>query len=176
VRLFVNKENRFSNATLEAGDTNAVITLGARSESFGEEPRRRSLTGTPLPDLATLGLAPDALAAGQPALLCLLDCEQRPSRRILRQLSEQYDALKQKGVSIAVAQAVLLSDEAWQGLKESVAAPFPVGRVKEKSPKSRWATEANSLPWLILVGKDRRIAAEGFAFDELDAKLKALGK
>jgi hypothetical protein len=33
-----------------------------------------------------------------------------------------------------------------------------------------------SLPWLILVDNERRVMAEGFALDELDAKLKALAK
>jgi hypothetical protein len=48
--------------------------------------------------------------------------------------------------------------------------------VPDKSPKTRWATDSSSLPWLILVNQEGRVAAEGFALDELDAKLKALEK
>ena len=54
--------------------------------------------------------------------------------------------------------------------------PFPVGRVGEKADKTKWACEVESLPWLILTDGDRRVTAEGFALDELDAKLKREAK
>ena len=52
--------------------------------------------------------------------------------------------------------------------------PFPVGRLAEKSARTKWAAEVETLPWLILADSKGRIAAEGFALEELDAKLAAL--
>ena len=51
-----------------------------------------------------------------------------------------------------------------------------VGRLAEKADKTKWASEVDSLPWLILTDGDRRVVAEGFALDELDAKLKSQAK
>jgi hypothetical protein len=45
--------------------------------------------------------------------------------------------------------------------------------VAEKSDKIKWATEVESLPWLILTEAQHRVAAEGFAIEELDATLLA---
>ena len=42
----------------------------------------------------------------------------------------------------------------------------------QKADKTKWASEVESLPWLILTDGDRRVTAEGFALDELEAKLK----
>jgi protocatechuate 3,4-dioxygenase beta subunit len=177
VRLFVSKDDDYANVTLEAGDTNAVITLSRRSSSFrAEEPRRRSLQGLPLPDLTPVGLDTNALPAGQPGLLCLFDAEQRPSRHFLRQLAGRHDTLKQRGLAVAALQVAVITDDAWAALGDSVTAPFPIGRVKEKSAKTRWATDSGSLPWLILVNPEGRVAAEGFRLEELDSKLKDLAK
>ena len=52
----------------------------------------------------------------------------------------------------------------------------PVGRLAEKADKTKWASEVESLPWLILTDGERRVTAEGFPLDELEAKLKAQGK
>jgi hypothetical protein len=54
--------------------------------------------------------------------------------------------------------------------------PFPVGRVPEKSDQTRWVSAAESLPWLILTDAERRVVAEGFALDELEALLKTPAK
>ena len=51
-----------------------------------------------------------------------------------------------------------------------------VGRVTEKSEKSKWALAVPALPWLILTDADHRVIAEGFALDELDAEIKKLAK
>jgi hypothetical protein len=51
-----------------------------------------------------------------------------------------------------------------------------VGRLADKSDSLKWASEVESLPWLILTDKDHRVAAEGFTLEELDTKLKALGQ
>ena len=90
-------------------------------------------------------------------------------------LADQVDAFKQKGLAVAVVQAVPTSDETWQELKSAVdAESFVIGRVSSKSPEARWATEATPLPWLILVNSEGRVAAEGFPPNELDVKIDGL--
>lgn len=46
----------------------------------------------------------------------------------------------------------------------------------EDSEQTAWVTGIVSLPWLVLTDAQRRIAAEGFALEEIDAKLKAMEK
>ena len=144
-------------------------------EGLDELPRRRSLQGNSLPDLASAGLSATDLPVGRPGLLCLLDWEQRPSRRVLGLLTDQVDAFKQKGLAVAVVQAVPTSDETWQELKSAVdAESFVIGRVSSKTPEARWATEATPLPWLILVNSEGRVVVEGFPPNELDVKIDGL--
>jgi hypothetical protein len=107
-------------------------------------------------------------------LICLLDCEQRPSRHVLRQLAEQFEALKEQGVALVAIQSAVVSAETWNAFIEANAAQFPIGRVIEKSASTRWVTAVETLPWIILVDSKGRVAAEGFGLDELEAKVQAL--
>jgi protocatechuate 3,4-dioxygenase beta subunit len=177
VQLSASIRSSYGNARAEAGDTNVVIKLGVNQSSFSQAaPRRPSLKGKPLPELAALGLNGDATPTGKPILLCLFDIEQRPSRRFVRQLAEQHEALRQQGVTVLGAQAAVTTVEAFKDWKDGNPVPFPVGRLPEKTANTKWASDVESLPWLILTDADRRVTAEGFALDELDAKLKALAK
>ena len=63
--------------------------------------------------------------------------------------------------------------KAW---KQEAALPFPVGSVKGDAEKARAAWGAGALPWLILTDKAHRVTADGFALEELEAKLKDLLK
>jgi protocatechuate 3,4-dioxygenase beta subunit len=178
VLLYANAQggNGYANANFEAGETNVVLQLRRSGSSVSEAPRRPSLKGRPLPDLAALGLAADAVPAGKPALLCLADVEQRPSRRVLRLLADQQEALKQKGITLLAAQVAATPDDTFKAWKDANPLPFAVGRLTEKSDKLKWATQVESLPWLILTEAQHRVAAEGFAIEELDAQLQALSK
>jgi hypothetical protein len=178
IRLFAYSQNGGGNAqaTVEAGDTNIVMTLSSQSGSFPQPPRRASLKGSPLPDLAAVNLASDAAPAGKPVLLCLFDAGQRPSRHVVHQLDEQAAALRQHGVTLLGVQAVVASDETFDEWKTSSPVSFPVGRVTEKSEKSKWVSTVPALPWLILADADHRVIAEGFLADELDAQIKKLAK
>ena len=176
VQLSANYQNSYANARADAGDTNVVITLSSDSGSRRARPRRASLIGKPLPDLTVLNLASNAVPAGQPLLLCLFDLEQRPSRRCVRLLSEQHDALKQKGLAVLAVQTTPTTAEALQSWNDASPVPFPVGCVAEKSDQTKWVSGVESLPWLILADAQGRVIAEGFALDELDAKLKAAAK
>jgi protocatechuate 3,4-dioxygenase beta subunit len=174
VRLFVSGQNGYANLSADPGDTNIVVQLSRSGSSDQDSPRRATLKGKPLPDLAAVGLAADASSDHRSLVLCLFDAEQRPSRRAVRLLAEQHAILTAKGVAVAAVQTVVTSDESFNEWKESGAPPFPVGRVTAKSAQTRWATEVGSLPWLILSDSTGKVIAEGFALDELDAHLDAL--
>jgi len=178
VQLSASARNAYGGVGAEAGETNVVIQLRT-SDSYAvtrARPQRSSLKGKPLPDLGAVELAGDAAPAGKPILLCLLDVDQRPSRRLARLLMEQHDALKQKGLTILGLQAAVTPTDTLKEWKQASAVPFPVGRIAGKSDQTKWAAEVESFPWLILADSDRRVAAEGFALDELDAQLAALAK
>jgi hypothetical protein len=176
VRLFAYSQNGGGNAqaTAEAGDTNVVMTLSSQPGNVRQPPRRALLKGGPLPDLATVNLASDTAPASKPVLLCLFDASQRPSRHVVHQLDEQAAALRQQGVTVLGVQAAVTSDETFNEWKSASPVSFPVGRVTEKSEKSKWASAVPALPWLILTDADHRVIAEGFALDELDAQIKKL--
>ena len=177
VRLYASGQSGYANASAEAGDTNVVVQLGRNDSSVRMVAPRPALKGKPLPDLAELGLAANTVPAGKPVLLCLVDVEQRPSRRVARLLAEQHAALQQQGVTVLAVQAAAASAEAvkeWQGASP---VPFPVGRVADTSAKiTKWATGVESLPWLILTDSKGRVVAEGFALDDLGDNLKKVLK
>jgi protocatechuate 3,4-dioxygenase beta subunit/5-hydroxyisourate hydrolase-like protein (transthyretin family) len=177
VRLYANSRtgNGYAQATVEAGDTNIVINLRS---SLGNvrQPQRASLKGGPLPDLTTVNLAADAAPAGKLVLLCLFDAGQRPSRHVVNLLEQQAAALQQKNVAVLGVQAAVTSDDVFSAWKAASPVSFPVGRVTEKSAKTRWAMNVSALPWLILTDASHRVVAEGFSLDELDAQLQKLTK
>lgn len=132
--------------------------------------------GDPLPNLAPLGLGSDVAPTNKPILLCLFDSQQRSSRHLVRELIAQHEALRQKGLTVLGVQAAVIDRRSFQEWKGSNAFPFPVGRVAKESRQTAWVTGTTSLPWLVLTDAQRRIAAEGFDLEEIDAKLKPLEK
>ena len=178
IRLFAYSQSGAGNAqaTVEAGDTNIVMTLSSSPGSVRQPPRRASLKGSPLPDLTAVNLAADAAPAGQPVLLCLFDASQRPCRHVVHLLDQQVAALRQKNVSVLGIQAAVISDDDFNEWKSAGGVSFPVGRVTETSGKSKWVSEVSSLPWLILADASHRVVAEGFSLDELDAQIRQLAK
>ena len=178
IRLFAYSQSGggSAQATVEAGDTNIVMNLTASPGSFREQPRRISLKGSPLPDLTSVNLAADAVTAGQPVLLFLFDAGQRPSRHVIQLLEQQSAMLRQKNVCVLGVQAAVTSDEIFNGWKSASPVSFPVGRVTEKSAKTKWASEVAAFPWLILTDAGHKIVAEGFPLDDLDAQIQKLAK
>ena len=178
LRIFVNSQNGlFGNANVEGGDTNITIRITAnRGGGRTPPPSVASLEGKPLPDLAPLGLAVADVPAKRPLLALLIDAEQRPSRRVLKRLTELADTLKQKGLAVVVLQAGAMDGEALEAWKKENALPFPVGVFKGNREKARAAWGAAALPWLILTDADHKVIAEGFAIGELDEKLNPTDK
>jgi Carboxypeptidase regulatory-like domain len=185
VHMYANGQAGFAQVTADAGDTNVVILLTDRSMRMQGAVRRPptrarpntpALTGKPLPDLTSLAFAADAVPAGKLVLLCLMDVQQRPSRRMARLLTEQQDALREKGVTVLAAQTVPASNESWDDWKETNPVLFPISRLRDKSDNIKWVSGIESLPWLILADKKGVVAAEGFGLEELEAKLQEVTK
>jgi len=134
-----------------------------------------SIRGKPLPDLKELGLSATEIN-DKPILLCFCDIDQRPSRQCLSSLAKKSDDLAARRVVLAivqVSQTDLSKYRAW--LKDSgVAASVHVFAGDFQARKAAWGVQ--SLPWLVLTDKDRIVRAEGFGFDDLESKIKVLGK
>jgi hypothetical protein len=176
VPLWVRFQELQTTVEAQAGDTNVVVTLAPRSEhSEPEKPKRASLIGKALPDLSSFNLPSDATAPGKAILLCLFDCEQRPSRQAIRLLSEQTASLRQQGVAVLGIQAAVVSSNSFDPWKEANPLPFKIGRITAKTAASAWAADTESLPWLILVNSHGRVAAEGFSLEDLARKIGSLG-
>lgn len=176
VRVNASSQNGYAQATAEGGETNLVITLSSRSGNSDQSSRRASLNGKALPDLASLNLPAEAVPTNGAVLLCLFDAGQRPSRHVVNQLNGKTAALKQQGITLLAVQATVTSDETFNSWKSASPVTFPVGRVTDKSNKTKWASSAPSLPMLILTDAKRLVIAEGFALDELDDQVKKLAK
>jgi protocatechuate 3,4-dioxygenase beta subunit len=171
-----NQGGGYGNVTAEGGDTNIVIRISSARVMRRMEPPTVRLKGKPLPDLAPLGLTPEQAPADQPLLAVLIDAEQRPSRRALRLLGEQAATIKDKGVAVIVVQTGTMAEDDFKAWKQEAALAFPVGCLKGDAEKARAAWGSTALPWLILTDKAHRVTAEGFNLEELDAKLKDVGK
>jgi hypothetical protein len=177
VSLYVRFQELQTSVQAKAGDTNLVVTLKPESgHSEPEKPKRASLIGKALPDLSSFNLASDAAAPGKATLLCLFDCEQSPSRHAIRLLTEQTDSLRQKGVAVLGIQAAVVSSDSFDSWKAASPLPFKIGRITAKTAASAWATDTESLPWLILVNPQGLVAAEGFSLEDLTRKIATLGK
>jgi hypothetical protein len=174
VRVFASGNNSYGDVSVLAGDTNVVVNMRGYDQPRRTVPARASLKGKPLPELATIGLSKDAAPANQPLLLCVMDAEQRPSRRTAKVLADQCKTLESKGVCTLLVQCAGVSDSAVTEWTNSVPMPFTIGRIAEKSADNKWATEVPSLPWLILRDTKGNVVAEGFAVDELESRLNDL--
>jgi protocatechuate 3,4-dioxygenase beta subunit len=156
----------------KGGDRDVKIILGKE----GAHRPQVSLVGKPLPELKDYGidLSP-AETNGKIILVCILDLEQRPSRHYVTQLTKQAEQLKNKGVIVIAVQASKMEQEALDQWVKKYNIPFPVGMVKDDMEKTRFTWGVKSLPWLILTDGKHLIRMEGFALNELEAKLQQIG-
>jgi hypothetical protein len=172
VRLFAGSESGHGNTTVEGGDTNVILQLQAprTGRAMGTGARRAPLNGKTL-DLTSVGLPANAAPLGKFALICLVDAEQRGSRRLLQSLADEKELPPYNELTILAVSVTGSNPDALKQWKEQNAVPFAIGRVAEKSDQTKWAHAIDSFPWLILVDAKGRVAAEGFQFDELEDKL-----
>jgi protocatechuate 3,4-dioxygenase beta subunit/peroxiredoxin len=133
-----------------------------------------SLVGKPLPELKDLTIELPADANDKMILVCFWDMQQRPSRHCIRQLAENAEELKEKGITIVAIHASKVDENALNEWAEKYNIPFPVGIIEGDEDKTRFAWGVKSLPWLILTDAEHIVRAEGFALDELDEKLEQI--
>ena len=177
IQVSVNTQRGLSgHVTAEGGDTNISIHIAPAGGRRAPSPPPPGLQGKPLPDLAAAGLTADDAPANQRLLAALVDVEQRPSRRVLKRLTELADMLKEKGVAVVVLQAGAMDGEAFAAWNKEAALPFPAGVFKGNREKTRAAWGAAALPWLILTDVHRQVTDDGFAPGELEEKLNSTEK
>ena len=160
----------------EGGATDIKIVISQSSSTMRYEPRRPpSLVGRPLPELKEVGIdLPASDTDGKIILVCFFDMEQRPSRHCVTQLAKQAGQLKSKGITIVAVQASKIDQTALNQWVKKYNIPFPVGIVQSDEKKARFEWGVKSLPWLILTDSKNLVRAEGFAINELEAKLQQI--
>jgi len=138
------------------GETDVKVVLG-RTLTFA-----KSWAGTRSPDWDQLGLSPLASQlVGKAVLLCFVDIQQRPSRHLLTQLNQESLELANKDI---VMVGVQIADGAPADLAEWMANEsnaLPVVRPGGNAENLRRTWGIQSLPWLILMDRDRNILAAG---------------
>jgi protocatechuate 3,4-dioxygenase beta subunit len=159
----------FAAASVEAGDTNIVLTLTPQGRQG-----RMALQGQLLPDLTTVKLAADAAPAGKPVLLCIFDVAKPASRETVQTLERQAALLWQRNITLLGVQSATITDDDFRAWKTANPVVFPVSRVTKKTDETRWATSVPRLPWLILTDGNRNVISEGFSVDDLEVHLKKL--
>lgn len=177
LRLYANvrgEKRLYGSLETEGGATDVKILVSERGSSGRFVPKQPpSLLGKPLPDPKDLQIGLSLVdIRDKMILVCFFDMNQRPSRHCMRRLAEQGVELKEKGVVIVAVQA---SDVEQASLNEWINKyniPFPVGTIGGDAKKVRFAWGVRSLPWLILTDREHIVAAEGFAVNELDKKIR----
>lgn len=163
----------FTIPDIPGGRNDEPLDLGVLEVlAVGGSANASSLIGRAVPDLKglNLGIAPDE-SAGNRLLVCFFDLDQRPSRNAVLQLAKRADELKDKGIVTVAVQGTKTEENKLKEWVEQNAIPFPTGRIQGDESKTRFAWGIRSLPWLILTDKDHIVRAEGFAVDELEAKI-----
>jgi len=135
----------------------------------------KALMGRRLPELKSLGLvmAP-ADANDKVVLVCFFDMNQRPSRNCITQLAKQTERLKEKGVTVVAVQTSKVDQSKLDEWAKKDKVAFPVGMVQGDEVITRLAWGVKALPWLILADARYIVRAEGFALNELEARIGAI--
>lgn len=146
--------------TVQVPAENVKIVLGKDLHHDGAT----SLLGKPLPDHAAWS---KDLVEGKSVLLCLVDIEQRPSRRCLGQLVKQAQALASKGVTLVVVQVSKVDLTPHAAFLRAGHVDMPIRMMEQdfETWKLEWGVKG--LPWLILTDKAHVIVAEGVSAEEV---------
>jgi protocatechuate 3,4-dioxygenase beta subunit len=175
IRLSVNVRGAsrlYGYVQTEGGATDVRVVVSERSTGQVFVPKKpRPLAGKPLPDLKTAGVELPADANDRMLLVCLWDMDQRPSRHLITQLTQQAAQLGEKAVTIVALQADKIEPGDLDQWKEKNKSPFPLGCLTGDVENARFAWGAVGLPHLILTDKKHIVIAEGFTVSELDTKI-----
>ncbi len=168
-RRFMGSERPLSMRIEDKAYADLVLGIG---DGWALSLQGPSLIGQALPRLDDMGvsLSPSDTDT-KVILLCFFDFQQRPSRNCIVQLAKRAQRLKGSGIVIAAVEAGKAERErlaAW-GRENDIA--FPIGTIESREGQTRLNWGVKSLPWLILTDAQHVIRAEGFALDQLDAKI-----
>lgn len=105
-------------------------------------------------------------------LVCFWDINQRPSRHCIRELANQAEQLKRKGVTIVAVQVPKVDEKELADSVKKYRIPFPVGVIEGDAERIRFAWGVRSLPWLTLTDRNHVVIAEGFGLSELNENIK----
>ena len=162
----------------EGGATDLKIVV-AELDAIGRRVTKQppSLVGKSLPDFDGIKIDFSVeQAKGNMILAYFFDMNQRPSRNCIRELAKQAERLKQKGLTIVAVQALEIDENKLNEWVRENNISFPVGMIEGDAETTRFNWGVRSLPWLILTDREHIVRANGFAFSELDEKLKTINK
>ncbi|MBN1507120.1 MAG: carboxypeptidase regulatory-like domain-containing protein [Sedimentisphaerales bacterium] len=125
-----------------------------------------SLLGKAVEDFSEFSLPSPPPAKGKPLLIAFVDLEQRPSRHILPRLAALRDR-----VETIIIQAAPMTPDALAAWREKLNVSCEIGTITGDAEAVRRSWAATSLPWLILTDRKHVVRAEGFAADELEARI-----
>ncbi len=101
-------------------------------------------------------------------LLFFFDINQRPSRRLVKELLNHKQAFEKfdiKPIGIQAEYGATRQLNSWIGENDI---PFPIGSIKQNLEIVKWTWGVEALPWLILADKQHKVIREGFTIDELE--------
>ena len=166
-------EYMYSNIRTEGGAQEVTIVLSPQSSGGRFVPRQpASLVGKPLPDLSGYGIKLEGQAG--PALVCVWDWRQRPSRYMVRQLAERAGALAERSVQVVLLNGESTEREPLDAWLADFDIPFVCGVITIDPENARFNLGVQAMPWLILTDGQRNVLAEGFALSELTERLDGL--
>lgn len=104
---------------------------------------------------------------GRPLLVCFWDMDQRPSRRHIRALEKQRQALQEKNIVVlTVHSGMKQRQEVEEWLKKN-GISLTVGTIERDPYDTLLAWGAKVSPWLILTDEQHIITSEGFGVSDL---------
>ena len=132
------------------------------------------LTGKPLPkwDGITIPFDPEN-NTDKRILICFWDMNQRPSRRVIRQLAQKENLFDSGNVSVIAVNTAAVKKSQLDEWTKKYQIPFPVGFLSGDLHDILFAWSVKAQPWLILTDQKHTVLAEGFPIEELDDKLSA---
>lgn len=149
------------------GEREVRVVIG--KERYHE--RQVSLVGKPLLPLRYFDMDHQT-AAGRPLLLCFVDLEQRPSRRLIKGIAQRLAALKVKHVQVETVQASRVSKAQLAAWRQEYTPGRRLSFLKSSIEQNKGDWGVKALPWLVLTDKDHIVRAEGFTLNELDALIQ----
>jgi uncharacterized GH25 family protein len=171
INAHYNKNNQwmYANITAQAGETEVELVIMPEGNSGRRAvPKPKPLVDKTLPQVLT---DPNQFD-GKPLLICIWDYRQRPSRYGVGQLAQQKDLLNGRGIPVVLLQGEPMDKAAIDGWLKEKNIDFISDMIAADADKKRFEMGVQSLPWMILTDKTRKVLAEGFDVHEINTVLE----